>query len=120
MGEGQKGADENPTSDDRRPPTASAARRFRRNRKHHTQRAAQVWDQRPHRTTKPPQHVRESRITREVLPNARSSDYDLRDDQAVPGMQTAANQTTTYRYRALQLRSSCLAGLGLDASNPLE
>ena len=37
--------------------------------------------------------------------------YDLRNDQTLPGLQTATNQATTYRYRALYLRQIYLAGL---------
>ena len=49
---------------------------------------------------------------------ARSQDYDLRDDETLPGLQTAINQATANRYGALHLRPPCLARLGLAGIAP--
>ena len=38
-------------------------------------------------------------------------DHDVRDDQTLPALQTATNQTAAYGYCALRLRQTCLAGL---------
>jgi len=45
-----------------------------------------------------------------------SQDHDTRDDQTLPGLSTATNQTTAHRYRALRLRQTYLAGLILPLS----
>jgi hypothetical protein len=47
----------------------------------------------------------------------RSQDYDVRDNQTLPGLQTATNQATAYRYRALHLRPTCLAGLASELAH---
>jgi hypothetical protein len=63
------------------------------------------------RTARPQQRGECRVIEQAVKPNSRSQDYDLRNDQTMPSLQTAINETTSYRYRALQLRTPCLAGL---------
>jgi hypothetical protein len=37
--------------------------------------------------------------------------YDIRDDQALPSLQTAINQKGAHRDRTVRLRSACLAGV---------
>jgi hypothetical protein len=37
--------------------------------------------------------------------------YDIRDDQALPNLQTAINQKSAYRCRTMRLRQACLAGV---------
>ena len=37
--------------------------------------------------------------------------YDIRDDQALPNLQTAINQESAYRRRTMRLRQACLAGV---------
>ena len=39
--------------------------------------------------------------------------HDMRDDKAVPDLQTAAHEESSNRYRALQLRKARLAGIAL-------
>jgi hypothetical protein len=39
--------------------------------------------------------------------------YDIRDDQAMSGLQTATNKKGTHRYRAVPLRSARVAGIDL-------
>ncbi len=45
------------------------------------------------------------------LDELRSDEYDIRDDQTLPGLQTATHQATAYRDHPLHLRQTCLAGL---------
>jgi hypothetical protein len=37
-------------------------------------------------------------------PIPKSHDYDVRDDQTLPGLQTATNKATAYRHGTLHLR----------------
>ena len=37
--------------------------------------------------------------------------YDIRDDQALPSLQTAINQKSAHRHGTVRLRQACLAGV---------
>jgi hypothetical protein len=43
--------------------------------------------------------------------------YDIRDDQALPNLQTAINQESADRRRTMRLRQACLAGVVACAHN---
>jgi len=43
--------------------------------------------------------------------------YDIRNDQALPSLQTAINEESAHRYRAVRLRPPCLAGIVAYAYN---
>jgi len=44
-------------------------------------------------------------------PEGKTKGYDIRNDQAVPSLQTAINQKDALRDRTVRLRSACLAGV---------
>ena len=41
--------------------------------------------------------------------------YDVRNDQALPSLQTAINKESAHRYRTVRLRQACLAGVASQA-----
>ena len=43
--------------------------------------------------------------------------YDIRDDQALPSLQTAINQKSAHRHGTVRLRQACLAGVVACAHN---
>jgi hypothetical protein len=43
--------------------------------------------------------------------------YDIRNDQALPSLQTATNKEGVHRYRTVRLRPACLAGVAPYARN---